>query len=606
MSFLNYLSSFLLEFSITSNNYFSIVFTPTTYIYVYIYLRILIYYIICHTIFPPFFYDCFFSSTSSLLFLFLLTVAGSERIKKTQIQGKILTEALHINLALHYLEQVIVALQKRIKDKNVHIPYRNSMMTSVLRDSLGGNCKTIMIATLSAQRSHIDESVSTCRFAARVAMVRNDAIINEEIDPKLLIRKLKSQIRDLHEEITDLKSERGEEADRELTADERDKCRQIVMDYVQSDKPTVYMGISNKFKLDACFSIFKQLINDARSNSQSQEFNTPLKPSKPSSTAGDSLKDDEEIKRLKTVIASRDNEISILVSMLKDHVKEDKGIEILENVRSRAQKKTMIEMGDTSLTSQYDTMNPLQQGLLLSKGMAQIRQIQEKHIIDMGMDQSNNGPAEVNAEDALLLELRLKSFEEFRKSYEKNQKFEEQKNTLKDKISQAQKEGEIINNCREKINTIKNQIEKRRLAMGVQNLNENDTSNENKDDQEEKLKQEIEISKNSYREHIQNLKDLKGEIEHLKSLIERSRRKLQADFELWWNEKQNRSSSSSSSSNSSSLSNTDRMEKEKDRDRVSSGGSTPTSHRLPSTGNAKADADIQRFYEMRDSLLNRK
>jgi kinesin family protein 6/9 len=52
-------------------------------------------------------------------------VAGSERVKKTQIAGKILTEALHINLALHYLEQVIVALHKRSKDKNVHIPYRS-------------------------------------------------------------------------------------------------------------------------------------------------------------------------------------------------------------------------------------------------------------------------------------------------------------------------------------------------------------------------------------------------------------------------------------------------------------------------------------------------
>lgn len=48
-------------------------------------------------------------------------LAGSERVKKTQIQGKILNEALHINLALHYLEQVIVALHKRTKDKSVHM-----------------------------------------------------------------------------------------------------------------------------------------------------------------------------------------------------------------------------------------------------------------------------------------------------------------------------------------------------------------------------------------------------------------------------------------------------------------------------------------------------
>ena len=55
-----------------------------------------------------------------------------------------------------------------------HIPYRNSMMTTVLRDSLGGNCRTVMVATITAEHSQLDESISTCRFAQRVAMVSNE------------------------------------------------------------------------------------------------------------------------------------------------------------------------------------------------------------------------------------------------------------------------------------------------------------------------------------------------------------------------------------------------------------------------------------------------
>lgn len=54
-----------------------------------------------------------------------------------------------------------------------HVPYRNSMMTQVLRDSLGGNCRTVMIANITAQHEQLDESISTCRFAQRVAMVSN-------------------------------------------------------------------------------------------------------------------------------------------------------------------------------------------------------------------------------------------------------------------------------------------------------------------------------------------------------------------------------------------------------------------------------------------------
>lgn len=72
----------------------------------------------------------------------------SERVCKSNLTGVLLTEAKCINLSLHYLEQVIIALT----DKNrSHIPYRNSMLTMMLRDSLGGNCMTSMIATISSE-----------------------------------------------------------------------------------------------------------------------------------------------------------------------------------------------------------------------------------------------------------------------------------------------------------------------------------------------------------------------------------------------------------------------------------------------------------------------
>lgn len=75
---------------------------------------------------------------------------------KTKTAGQTLVEARHINVSLFFLEMVIVALRERGTKGRQHIPYRNSMMTSVLRDSLGGNCKTVMIATVNA------EAVSRC------------------------------------------------------------------------------------------------------------------------------------------------------------------------------------------------------------------------------------------------------------------------------------------------------------------------------------------------------------------------------------------------------------------------------------------------------------
>lgn len=74
-----------------------------------------------------------------------------------------------------------------------------------IRDSLGGNCKTIMVATINPEASHTEESLSTCRFAQRVAMIKNAASINEDVDPDVIIRKLKNEILTLREEVAYLK-----------------------------------------------------------------------------------------------------------------------------------------------------------------------------------------------------------------------------------------------------------------------------------------------------------------------------------------------------------------------------------------------------------------
>lgn len=137
--------------------------------------------------------------------LHLVDLAGSERVAKTNSSGSVLTEARHINSSLFYLEMVIVALYEQATKGRTHIPYRNCMMTSVLRDSLGGNCKTIMIATINPEADHTEESLSTCKFAQRVSLIKNKALLNEETDPSIIIRRLKDELLNLREEISFLK-----------------------------------------------------------------------------------------------------------------------------------------------------------------------------------------------------------------------------------------------------------------------------------------------------------------------------------------------------------------------------------------------------------------
>ena len=139
----------------------------------------------------------------------------------------------HINLSLHYLEQVIVALQEKVTVGRVHVPYRNSLLTWILRDSLGGNCKTSMIATISLDGRYLDETISTCRFSQRVALVPTNAMVNEETDPMIVIRRLKREIRLLEEEVAVLRG--VDSKDPELTSEQHLLLRERLNIYVRSN-----------------------------------------------------------------------------------------------------------------------------------------------------------------------------------------------------------------------------------------------------------------------------------------------------------------------------------------------------------------------------------
>eukprot|EP00047_Mylnosiga_fluctuans_P018442 m.71067 g.71067 ORF g.71067 m.71067 type:complete len:1220 (-) comp7618_c0_seq1:135-3794(-) len=125
----------------------------------------------------------------------LVDLAGSERQSKTQAEGARLKEATKINLSLSALGNVISAL---VDGKAKHIPYRDSKLTRLLQDSLGGNTKTLMVACLSPADNNYDETLSTLRYANRAKNIKNKAVINE--DPKdALLREYQEEIQRLKE-----------------------------------------------------------------------------------------------------------------------------------------------------------------------------------------------------------------------------------------------------------------------------------------------------------------------------------------------------------------------------------------------------------------------
>ncbi|KAF5949615.1 hypothetical protein HYC85_011608 [Camellia sinensis] len=124
--------------------------------------------------------------------LHLVDLAGSERVDKSEAVGERLKEAQHINRSLSALGDVISALAQ----KSTHIPYRNSKLTQVLQDSLGGHAKTLMFVHINPEVNSIGETISTLKFAERVASIELGAARSN---------KETGEIRDLKEEISNIK-----------------------------------------------------------------------------------------------------------------------------------------------------------------------------------------------------------------------------------------------------------------------------------------------------------------------------------------------------------------------------------------------------------------
>ena len=125
----------------------------------------------------------------------LVDLAGSERQSKTHATGARLKEATKINLSLSALGNVIKAL---VEGKSTHVPYRDSKLTRLLQDSLGGNTRTVMIAAISPADYNYDETLTTLRYASRAKNIKNQPRVN--MDPKdALLKQYEEEIQKLRQ-----------------------------------------------------------------------------------------------------------------------------------------------------------------------------------------------------------------------------------------------------------------------------------------------------------------------------------------------------------------------------------------------------------------------
>lgn len=141
--------------------------------------------------------------------LHLVDLAGSERQKHSEAHGQTLKEASAINKSLSALGNVIHALVDKAEGKERHVPYRDSKLTFLLKDALGGRSRCTLVACVSPAEKSLEETLSTLKFAQRAKLVRNTATLNELTT---------GNVAELQEELVHLRAQVAKMAAREAAA----------------------------------------------------------------------------------------------------------------------------------------------------------------------------------------------------------------------------------------------------------------------------------------------------------------------------------------------------------------------------------------------------
>ena len=501
-------------------------------------------------------------------------------------------------------------------------------MTSVLRDSLGGNCKTVMVATISQDKSNTEESISTCNFAQRVALIKNVAQINEDVDPSLVIRRLKSELSQLREEIKFLKGEAGEGYD--LTDEQRDELQKMCEEYVDDRDVEAMLNIGQMtlVKIRDCNAIFKNLVLEARESGEGEGGGLGLSDSEL----------EKQVTTLRNSLQQRDNEIAILVNMVKQgkkipanfgqggsdgggggaeaeaeakHAFEKVKGEVKEDKKRGPAKRDLSEKLVCGVKVCFDGNvldDPAKGELVNGVGGVGSGRVEPptKHFHIHIHFLSSHCRAPPHA-----------AFSHFKNLYPNNAALEENKTLLKSKYAEAKKTGEVVNKARNSINYCKKTIEQLRRERAMEGLADGGGGEDY--DQEEQIGEEemehrktIEKQKHVYKDNFQKLGELKNAIEHIQRLLEKTRIKMQADFDAWYKVCMYKGGGAAGGAGgegggrgySEAKENIEPPPSAQPKSVNNASAVMPNGAKL--TGNKEADDDIVAFYKAKEELLARR
>ena len=463
--------------------------------------------------------------TSKLNFVDL---AGSERVKETGSSGIALKEAAYINKSLTFLEQVVVALTDKTKRKE-YVPYRQSKLTHILKDAIGGNCKTIMIATIWPEEQFILDTLSTLNFAKRMKNVVNDLSVNIMLDKNAYVKKLNKEIKELKKELLmhNTLANRGKINYDPYTPEEQYLQQQIALKFLNGESEDIEFDSIRQAKelFIQCRIIFQKEYNGTKMEDESQAA----------------------IERKKTLI-EKERE--------KTLIDNEKGVGDFEEKPSfgigRAPKdaRPIYKLEQTNTNVQMPGFNTLMKsGELKNLNSAELGNINEKTGININMIQGQkDADVVLEGEDNEKFDEseeipperipdKNTGFQIYKNENEKAKQIEESiintTTELKKLKDEARTLGEEGNKFKEQIDNIQSALKNKQQNK----LNLADEMTNVIDDEECKLIDQLKDIRKNYKETVEKFKQTKVQINELKNNLDLLKIKYVDSFENWFYKK---------------------------------------------------------------------
>ena len=481
--------------------------------------------------------------------LHIVDLSGSEKPSKSDLTGIRMEEALNINISLFYLESVII----EINNKSKYIPYRNSMMTMCLRDSIGGNCKTRMIANLSSDFEDVYESLSTCRFAQRVALVKNNAVVNEVLDPGILIQKQKSEIEELKNELAMLK---GKNQKSFLEKEDLDECQKIVNEFLADETFTAKVECIDRLMIQECFNIIKVRYKDMEKKLKATNGEIVLNGTQDMDRVialeTENKRLNAEIEKLKEMLKNREDEMRVVLNNIENNnSSENAGHKTLVNRIQQEENEAISKIKNNILGDlvKFDTLSNANVSRINNNDSTVNINLNDTTTVNnnnQSSAQSYPVPMplikDINAANTYITnpdskEITISLFKErnlaftfFKKNYYLNKVEEENKEKIKNKMIEGKKLAEEYTALESKMEKIKKQIEDiRKLKI----LDETKAKDEVLSKQEKDLIDQFASMRPLRQKQREDLKAMRNEINTMKTIDSNFQVTKVKNFEFW-------------------------------------------------------------------------